>query len=68
MSSDNKFAILLDGNLHLRQAIIPEFTKKDLKLPFYYYSYHDLKKELKKYPVYEETNSLEDIINTMFGK
>lgn len=40
--------LVTDGSLHLRQALIPECTKKNIKLPDYYYSYYDVCKELHK--------------------
>jgi inhibitor of KinA sporulation pathway (predicted exonuclease) len=54
---ENEFTFVVDGPLHLRQALIPECTKKDLSLPFFFYEYFDLRREFKKYLSSTTTNS-----------
>jgi epithelial splicing regulatory protein 1/2 len=58
------FHLVTDGCLHLRQSLIPECTKKDIKLPDYYYSYYDIRKEFLKYTgLNQKINNLDDINN-----
>lgn len=66
---DNDFCFVTDGPLHLRQAIIPECTKKDIKLPYYYYAYYDIRKEFYnlKSKSNDKISSLEDICNCKFN-
>lgn len=44
-SSELSFAFVTEGQLPLRQCVHPEASTKDIKLPEYYYSFFDLKKE-----------------------
>lgn len=44
-----KFKIMCDGNLHLRQLLLPECVKKGIEIPSYFYSYYDLRKEFNKF-------------------
>lgn len=46
---ENEFTFLTDGPLHLRQALLPECSKKDLQLPFFFYEYFDLRREFSKF-------------------
>ena len=39
------FVLVTDGQLHIRQCLFPEAQRKNIKLPNYYYSFHDLRKE-----------------------
>ena len=44
-SLDNNFVLVTDGQLHVRQCLFPEAQRKNIKLPNYYYKFHDLRKE-----------------------
>ena len=44
-SLNNNFVLVTDGQLHVRQCLFPEAQRKNIKLPNYYYKYHDLRKE-----------------------
>lgn len=43
------FRIVTDGQLPLRQCLHPEACRKDIELPFYYTTFHDLRKEVSRY-------------------
>lgn len=43
------FRIVTDGQLPLRQCLHPEACRKDIELPFYYTTFHDLRKEVARY-------------------
>ena len=38
--------MVTDGQLHLRQSLMPEAQRKGVRLPRYYYRFHDLRKEM----------------------
>lgn len=60
----NQFTFITDSSLHLRQTLIPECTKKNIKLPDYYFTYHDIRKEFQKYAgLNQRINSLDEILN-----
>ncbi|XP_053324233.1 epithelial splicing regulatory protein 1 isoform X3 [Spea bombifrons] len=42
------FCLATDGQLHIRQVLHPEASKKNIMLPECFYSFFDLKKEFKK--------------------
>nr|XP_020641063.1 epithelial splicing regulatory protein 1 isoform X1 [Pogona vitticeps] len=42
------FCLCTDGQLHLRQVLHPEASKKNILLPECFYSFFDLRKEFKK--------------------
>ncbi|XP_056638862.1 RNA-binding protein fusilli isoform X2 [Diorhabda carinulata] len=42
------FRIVTDGQLPLRQCLHPEACRKDIDLPTYYSTFHDLRKEVAK--------------------
>ena len=44
-SLNHNFVLVTDGQLHLRQCLFPEAQRKNIKLPNYYYKFHDLRKE-----------------------
>jgi len=39
--------LVTDGQLHLRQCLYPEATRKNITLPSYYQRFHDLRKEFQ---------------------
>jgi len=39
--------LVTDGQLHLRQCLYPESTRKNISLPSYYQRFHDLRKEFQ---------------------
>ncbi|KAK3607377.1 hypothetical protein CHS0354_022538 [Potamilus streckersoni] len=43
------FCFVTDGPNHLRQCLHPEASNKNISLPSYFYKYHDLRKEFKKF-------------------
>jgi epithelial splicing regulatory protein 1/2 len=43
------FRIVTDGQLPLRQCLHPEACRKDLELPKYYTTFHDLRKETARF-------------------
>ncbi|CAG9835477.1 unnamed protein product [Diabrotica balteata] len=47
--NNSGFRIVTDGQLPLRQCLHPEACRKDLDLPPYYSTFHDLRKEVAKY-------------------
>ena len=64
---ENEFTFLTESSLHLRQALIPECNKKDIKLPFYYYSFLNLVTEFKSYnSCLKDIKNLIDIANCKF--
>ena len=44
----SRFTIICDGNMHLRQLLLPECIKKNFELPAYFFKYYDLRKEFAK--------------------
>ena len=44
-SLNYSFTLVTDGQLHIRQLLLPEAQRKNIKLPSYYYQFHDLQKE-----------------------
>ncbi|XP_078543146.1 epithelial splicing regulatory protein 1 isoform X2 [Lissotriton helveticus] len=42
------FCLCTDGQLHIRQVLHPEASKKNISLPECFYSFFDLRKEFKK--------------------
>jgi hypothetical protein len=60
----NDFSLITDGSLHIRQALIPECTKKEIKLPHYYYSFFDIRNEFRKFAqIDQKINNLAEIEN-----
>ncbi|KAK5647185.1 hypothetical protein RI129_002077 [Pyrocoelia pectoralis] len=43
------FQFVTDGQLPLRQCLHPEACRKDIELPYYYSTFHDLRKEVAKF-------------------
>lgn len=57
------FTLLTDGQLHIRQALMPEAQRKGVKLPKYYFAFHDLRKEFAaKYPSALKLESVDDML------
>ena len=55
------FALVTDGQLCLRQCLLPEAQRKHIRLPKYFYAFHDLRKEfLARFPE-AEVNGIEDM-------
>jgi len=42
-----ELTLVTDGQLHLRQCLYPEATRKNITLPSYYQRFHDLRKEFQ---------------------
>lgn len=43
------FQFVVDGQLPLRQCLHPETCRKEIDLPYYYSSFHDLRKEVARF-------------------
>lgn len=43
------FRLITDGQLPIRQCLHPEACRKDIDLPPYYTSFHDLRKEVARF-------------------
>ncbi len=56
---------MTDGQLHVRQALIPEAQRRGLTLPSYYYSFHDLRKEAAAKANGAPAANVQDILNRM---
>ena len=50
------FCLITDGPNHLRQALHPEASTKNIHLPSYFSTYYDIRKEFRKF--YKAENSL----------
>lgn len=59
---------ITDGPLHLRQALIPECSKKDIDLPDYYFKYFDLRNEYRKFADNDNLLTLAEISNCKYSK
>uniref|UniRef100_A0A8C5PUK8 Epithelial splicing regulatory protein 1 n=1 Tax=Leptobrachium leishanense TaxID=445787 RepID=A0A8C5PUK8_9ANUR len=54
------FCLCTDGQLHIRQVLHPEASKKNIMLPECFYSFFDLRKEFKKcLPGSSDSNELD---------
>ena len=47
LSGGENLTLVTDGQLHLRQCLWPEVTRKNLSLPPYFSRFHDLRKEFQ---------------------
>ena len=47
LSGPENLTLVTDGQLHLRQCLWPEVTRKNLSLPPYFSRFHDLRKEFQ---------------------
>lgn len=64
LDSDCKsFRLITDGQLHLRQVIHPESSKKGIALADYFYTFHDIKKEFRKFYRNNDVHTVEEILN-----
>ena len=60
---NSELVLVTDGPLHLRQLLVPECFRKDKKLPAYYYSYFDVRKECAKHlGCDDKLKSIDDIL------
>ncbi|XP_072156853.1 RNA-binding protein fusilli isoform X2 [Bemisia tabaci] len=60
------FRFVTDGQLPLRQCLHPEACNKEIELPDCYNTFHDLRKDFRKFysvPETEELSSISDLIN-----
>jgi len=58
--------LVTDGQLHLRQCLFPEVTRKNLSLPSYYQRFHDLRKEYSSaVSCNTSINGVEDMLNDL---
>jgi len=49
LGGEDNFTLVTDGQLHLRQCLYPEASRKNIILPAYYQRFHDLRKEFSSY-------------------
>ena len=62
--STKHVVFLTDGPLHLRMCLIPEATTKEIPLSNKYFSYYDLRKEVKRFVnSTEPINCLNDVLD-----
>jgi len=59
---DGHFCLVTDGQLHLRQVLHPEATKKTISLPAYFYQFYDLRKEFRKFYRNNDMRTVEDML------
>ncbi|XP_013780783.1 epithelial splicing regulatory protein 2-like isoform X2 [Limulus polyphemus] len=57
------FCLVTDSQLHLRQVLHPEATKKNFSLPDYFCSFFDLRKEFRMFYHTDEILSIQDMLN-----
>ena len=57
------FVLVTDGQLHIRQCLFPEAQRKNIKLPNYYYSFHDLRKEFMAARPNSSVMTIKDMLN-----
>ena len=57
------FVLVTDGQLHIRQCLFPEAQRKNIKLPNYYYSFHDLRKEFIAARPNSSVMTIKDMLN-----
>lgn len=60
-SRNKELAFVTNTGLFLRQALIPECSKKNIELPFYYFKYFDIINEFKIFSAPSSINDLNDI-------
>ena len=61
LSSNCTFCLVTDGQLHLRQVLHPEATKKCLPLPEYFHRFFDLRKEFRNCFKNNDMKSVDDM-------
>ena len=57
------FTLVTDGQLHLRQCLFPEAQRKNIRLPNYYYNFHDLRKEFMAARPNSSVMTIKDMLN-----
>ncbi|KAF5299595.1 hypothetical protein FQR65_LT09400 [Abscondita terminalis] len=59
------FQFVTDGQLPLRQCLHPEACRKEIELPYYYSSFHDLRKEVGRFTGKSDSlpQSVSDMVN-----
>ena len=57
------FTLVTDGQLHIRQCLFPEAQRKNIKLPSYYYTFHDLRKEFMAARPNSSIMTIKDMLN-----
>ena len=62
-SLNHNFVLVTDGQLHIRQCLFPEAQRKNIKLPNYYYKFHDLQKEYMAVKPNCTVLTLKDMLN-----
>ena len=63
-SLNYSFTLVTDGQLHIRQCLFPEAQRKNIRLPTYYYQFHDLRKEYMAANPNTSVASLRDMLNS----
>ena len=57
------FVLVTNGQHHIRQCLFPEAQRKNIKLPNYYYSFHDLRKEFMAARPNSSVMTIKDMLN-----
>ena len=55
--------LITDGNLHLRQYLIPDCVNQNIEIPYYYYCYYDIRKNFRMFSNNYGIESLGQILN-----
>ena len=68
-SSSSKVVLVTDGQLPLRQCLLPETCTKNISdIPAVFCLFYDLRKEFRKcFPTAADVNSVQDIVNCKFS-
>ena len=66
-SLNYNFTLVTDGQLHIRQCLFPEAQRKNIKLPSYYYTFHDLRKEYMAATPNSTVLSIKDMLNGKYN-
>ena len=62
------FCLITDGPNHLRQAIYPEASTKNIHLPSYFSSYYDIRKEFRKFYKAENIVGIKTMLDCILSK
>ena len=68
LAGGENLTLVTDGQLHLRQCLWPEVTRKNLSLPPYFSRFHDLRKEFQSVQPADpgaEHLSVEDMLKSL---
>lgn len=69
LSGGDNITLVTDGQLHLRQCLWPEVTRKNISLPPYFSRFHDLRKEFQSIvPTSDpggESHSVEEMLKSL---